>query len=215
MILNRVAMSFPGITALRVLRNGSSRLDIVQSVKGAEEYAEIYTRPLRHMKNLSYLDLGLAIVGQAEVRDFPLGVSIFDSKRKSNTGMATGPADLNLRRKKWNLMAEDAIREGDSWRRTILERFVLGKRERVSPLHSGTNVPNGNSSDLDDDEDADQPESDDEQQVVRWPSSLQRGHVYTVDLVERAKRRAILVEWTRHVEDGKETIKMDKRKIQL
>jgi hypothetical protein len=214
-ILNRVVTFFPGVIALRVLRNGSSRFDIVQSVKGVEEYAEIYTRPLRDMKNLSYLDLGLAIVGQAEVRDFPLGVSVLDSRKKSNAGMAAGQVDSNLRRKKWDLMAGDAIREGDSWRRAILERFVLGTRERVSSLDSGTNVPNGNSSDLDDDDDADEPHPDDEQHAVRWPSSLQRGHVYAVDLVERAKRRGILVEWTRIVEDGKEALKLAKRGIQL
>lgn len=214
-ILNRVAVYFPGIIALRVLRNGSSRFDIVQSAKGVEEYAEVYTRPLRDMKNLSYLDLGLAIVGQAEVRDFPLGVSIFDSRKKSNAGMAAGQADANLRRKKWDLKAQDATKEGDSWRRAILERFVLGKRERVSLLDTGTNAPSGDFSDPDDDEDADEPEPDDEQHAVPWPSSLQRGHVYAVDLVERAKRRGILVEWTRHVEDGKETLKLAKRRIQL
>jgi hypothetical protein len=93
------------------------------------------------------------------------------------------------RRKVWDEWVDDAIAEGDEWRKEVLESSVYRPAEKkVAGAHTGTGAA--------------QPPTYTPPIVpaVTWPESLKYGVVYTVDLKNRVKRNGVAIDW--RAEDG-------------
>jgi hypothetical protein len=177
-ILTQIAMTFPNLCGLRAIRNGTSRVDIVEGVLSLEAHAAVFVEPLRQMTRLRFLDLGLAVIGRKEVQDFPLGVSASCGSKSAQVGNWAG----EIKRRKWTADATVALQEGDAWRRKVLNRFVLG----ICETATDDSLPNTTH------------HSEEERAVSRgWPTTIEEGYIYSVDLLDRGKRRGLLTTWMR------------------
>lgn len=181
-LLGKIVETFPNLVSLQLLRQGTARIDVVEGLLSVDEYAAAYATPLRTLNKLEHLDLGLAIVGRREVRDFPLGVSIPEITPGINHLVAR---ELGTRRKILEADVDRACREGDAWRRKVLERFVGEETEEEA--ESGSNAPVN----LAAAEDAPVKLS------KGWPLGVKSGFVYSADLRRRGMHRGVLTVWNR------------------
>lgn len=198
-LLRDIAETFPNLVTLQVVRRGTARNDVVEGGLTLEEYAAAYVTPLRKLHKLENLDLGLAVVGRREVRDFPLGITLPEITPEMNPLLAR---EVEIRRKLHEADIIRATKEGDAWRLKVLERFVLGKggekegegesdEEDNNPVHN----PPANLA------------SASEVLPVKlprgWPTGVASGYVFSADLNRRAMYKGILTSWTKGLVGGK------------
>lgn len=208
-LLGDITEAFPNLVSLQVLRQ-SARIDIVEDLMTADEYATIYVDPIKPLTKLEHLDLGLAVVGRRELRDFPLNLTIPDIEPGMNPLVAR---DLAIRKKLLEADIARATREGDAWRKKVLDRFVLG-RPKDQPGDDSVDDIQGNTfshpPNL-----AAVTDVDDEVPHSGWPKTIRSGFVYMADLSPRVMHRGVLVDWQKDVRDQAETLVLTKSKIIL
>lgn len=190
---------FPNLVGLQILRSGSSRSFIAEEYD-LEPLSDALSLATESFTNLRWLDLGLAVVGKREMTDFPLGFTL----HKTFIGtLCKEETEYHDRRElAWRERVDRATREGDAWRQTVLDRLVLGKSKEFNP------------------DDCDSPEKAELMAKIlafsRLPSTLEGGHMYTVDLSDRRKRKAVVIPWHRSKAGDEEVVVIgDKERITL
>jgi len=188
-ILSSIAAAMPDLIGLSVLRQGTYMPEITEGARLLDSEVELWVEPLLKLNSLQYLDLGLAISGIKEVSNFPIGLSITQSRKGRETAKATGNDIQALKRRKYELDIKKAVEEGDKWRMEVLKRFLIPKSNDVpqsladAELNAGTSVAgNGNG-------------NEDEGSPVTWPKGLKSGYIYSTDLVNRLKGNGLAIPW--------------------
>jgi hypothetical protein len=192
-ILASIAQAMPDLIGLSVLRQGTYMAEITEGARLLDSEVELWVEPLLKLESLQYLDLGLAIPGIKEVSDFPIGLSITQSRKGRETAKATGNDVQALKRRKYELDIKKAVEEGDKWRLEVLKRFLIPKSNDVpqsladtesnagsSTAGNGTGNGNGN---------------EDEGSAVTWPRGLKSGYIYSTDLVNRLRGNGLAIPW--------------------
>jgi hypothetical protein len=188
-ILSSIAAAMPDLIGLSVLRQGTYMAEITEDARLLDSEVELWVEPLLKLESLQYLDLGLAISGIKEVSDFPIGLSITQSRKGRETAKATGNDIQALKRRKYELDIKKAVEEGDKWRLEVLKRFLIPKSNDVpqsladAESNAGSST-GGNASG-----------NEDEGSAVTWPKGLKSGYIYSVDLVNRLKGNGIAIPW--------------------
>jgi hypothetical protein len=192
-ILSSIAAAMPDLIGLSVLRQGTYMAEITEGARLLDSEVELWVEPLLKLESLQYLDLGLAIPGIKEVSDFPIGLSITQSRKGRETAKATGNDIQALKRRKYELDIKKAVEEGDKWRLEVLKRFLIPKSNDVpqsladaesnagsSTAGNGNGNGNGN---------------EDEGSAVTWPKGLKSGYIYSTDLVNRLRGNGLAIPW--------------------
>jgi hypothetical protein len=190
-ILSSIAQAMPDLIGLSVLRQGTYMAEITEGARLLDSEVELWVEPLLKLESLQYLDLGLAISGIKEVSDFPIGLSITQSRKGRETAKATGNDIQALKRRKYELDIRKAVEEGDKWRLEVLKRFLIPKSNDVpqsladAESNAGSSTAgnvNGNG-------------NEDEGSAVTWPKGLKSGYIYSVDLVNRLRGNGLAIPW--------------------
>jgi hypothetical protein len=192
-IISSIAQAMPDLIGLSVLRQGTYMAEITEGARLLDSEVELWVEPLLKLESLQYLDLGLAIPGIKEVSDFPIGLSITQSRKGRETAKATGNDIQALKRRKYELDIKKAVEEGDKWRLEVLKRFLIPKSNDVpqsladaesnagsSTAGNGNGNGNGN---------------EDEGSAVTWPKGLKSGYIYSTDLVNRLRGNGLAIPW--------------------
>jgi hypothetical protein len=196
-ILSSIAQAMPDLIGLSVLRQGTYMAEITEGARLLDSEVELWVEPLLKLESLQYLDLGLAIPGIKEVSDFPIGLSITQSRKGRETAKATGNDIQALKRRKYEFDIKKAVEEGDKWRLEVLKRFLIPKSNDVpqsladaesnagsSTAGNGNANGNGNGNG-----------NEDEGSAVTWPKGLKSGYIYSTDLVNRLRGNGLAIPW--------------------
>jgi hypothetical protein len=190
-ILSSIAQAMPDLIGLSVLRQGTYMAEITEGARLLDSEVELWVEPLLKLESLQYLDLGLAIPGIKEVSDFPIGLSITQSRKGRETAKATGNDIQALKRRKYELDIKKAVEEGDKWRLEVLKRFLIPKSNDVpqsladAESNAGSSTAgnvNGNG-------------NEDAGSAVTWPKGLKSGYIYSTDLVNRLRGNGLAIPW--------------------
>jgi hypothetical protein len=189
-ILSRLANRFPNLVSLQVVRGGSNRTDVLEGEDSIERMLRACVVPLANLVSLRHLDLGLAVLGTREARDFPIGLHVpkIDPVKVAAQVGPTQARSMMLRKRIHETDILKAVKEGDAWRKKVIERFALGVRQDAA----GDATP-----------------------PVTWPKSVRSGFVYSPDLIERVKYRGFLMCWEKDVVNGQETLKWKRHNVIL
>jgi hypothetical protein len=190
-ILEDIAQAMPDLVGLSVMRKGTLLPEITESTRPIHADSTIWVEPLSKMNSLQYLDLGLAISGKKEVVEFPLGLSIAQSRKGRETAKATGTDLQALKRRKYELDIKKAIEEGDKWRFQVLKNFLI-QRLPVAATASSAGDP---VSLADAESSAGSEDVDNEGSLITWPKSLKSGYIYSVNLADRLKGNGLAIPW--------------------
>ena len=190
-ILCSIARAMPDLIGLSVLRQGTYMAEITQGARLLDSEAELWVEPISKLHKLQYLDLGLAISGVKEVSDFPLGLSIAQSRKGRESAKVAGNDIQALKRRKYEQDIKKAVEEGDKWRLQVLKRFLLPK-VIDTPVSLAEVESNAGSSEA---SDGDGQGQGDEGSLVTWPQSLKSGYIYSTDLVHRLRGNGVAIPW--------------------
>jgi hypothetical protein len=195
-ILRIIARVFPNLVSLQVVRGGSNRTDVVEGEDSMERMLRCIVEPLKDVDSLRHLDLGLAVVGLREARDFPVGlnVPVVDPVKAAAQYGPTQARSMMLRKRLHETDILKAVKEGDAWRKKVIERFALGRGDPVIPANHGSDAP---------------------PKAITWPRGIQSGCVYSPDLIERIKYRGFLMCWEKDMVNGTEVLKWKRRNVIL
>lgn len=198
-ILNSIASKLPNLVGLSLRRHGSFHPDIVQD--GNSDYSiprRIFAKPLCKLDKLKFLDLDLAICGERELTDFPLGLNVH--KAPSALAKIEEKKLSAAKRKIYDDDVAQAVSEGDAWRREVLGGMVYetpvetARNDKDAGAQSDAHSDSGSISDSD--SEAPTPAIE----LPTWPKGVQSGHVYTIDLHDRRRHRGLLIPW--YVQEG-------------
>lgn len=181
---------FPNLTGLQVLRSGPTRCFLAEDPDVEQAVSAAFAVMTRSFKSLRWFDLGLAVVGRREMTDFPLGFTPNTAPPGPLTKEATEYHDR--REKAWRDRVDKATMEGDAWRQTVLDRLVLGVSKQLKPEDSRTPQEAARLAR--------------ELKLSTLPATLEGGYMYTADLNDRRKRKAVVIPWHRSKVGDKETV---------
>lgn len=226
-ILCNISTMFPNLQGLKVARANGHHLDIVSGELNALSPVDEYLLShLQSLEKLKWLDLGLVIAAEEELRDFPFGMSVGRSKEpskkpkgKKKKGKGAEPptrdeaealaketeaerTECRLR-ELWVQRAEKAIAVGDEWRNQVVRRMVLGE---LKPMEMGERPQAVRSYGAYPPVSAVTPDSD-EAPVKTLPAGVRSGWVWMVDIKERGRKRGLLQRWEVQGEDADRDIK--------
>lgn len=195
-MLRCIVQKLPNLVGLSLLRDGLTRFDVTETKADLSETVEALAEPLKELKHLRYLDLGLAIVGRAEVADFPLGLSVGCSRHGKAKGREYESDLQALKRRHYTLATTKAKKEGDEWRKIVLERLVNTSTNLVSLNQAeseNSNQPGGSDTDAVNG-------GNDDTFTPKWPKGIRSGHIFAPDLTNRLRRNGVVIPW--RVEGG-------------
>jgi hypothetical protein len=184
----------PNLVGLSVRRKGTLHPELTEGARPLDASVQLWVEPLVKLKELRYLDLGLAICGTREVIEFPIGLSTSPSRKGRMLARAVDTDLQALKRRKFEQDAKKAIQEGHQWRLEVLKRFLiptsLSRSESMTP---GADAPvtlaaaamSVNS---------DGREGEGEWSET-WPKGVKSGYVYAVDLGDRQMGNGLAIPW--------------------
>jgi hypothetical protein len=193
-ILACIARVMPNLVGLSVRRKGTLHPELTEGARPLDASVQLWVEPLVKLKELRYLDLGLAICGTREVIEFPIGLSTSPSRKGRMLARAVDTDLQALKRRKFEQDAKKAIQEGHQWRLEVLKRFLiptsLSRSESMTP---GADAPvtlaaaamSVNS---------DGREGEGEWSET-WPKGVKSGYVYAVDLGDRQMGNGLAIPW--------------------
>ena len=187
-ILSSIAAAMPDLIGLSVLRQGTYMAEITEGARPLDSEVELWVEPLLKLESLQHLDLGLAIPGIKEVSDFPIGLSITQSRKGRETAKATGNDIQALKRRKYELDIKKAVEEGDKWRLEVLKRFLIPKSNDVPQSLADAESNAGSST-------AGNTNGNEDEGSVTWPKGLKSGYIYSTDLVHRLRGNGLAIPW--------------------
>ena len=193
-ILRQINNRLPNLVSLQVVRGGSVRTDILEGPDSLTRMMECCVQPIQNLTSLRHLDLGLAVLGQREARDFPIGLHV-PAVDVVKAAAKYGPTRARILGLRHNLHVEDIKRatrkEGDAWRIKVIQKFALGKGDGQEAEGASPALP------------------------VTWPKGIKSGFVYSPDIVKRTKYRGFLTAWEKDMVNGQEVLKWTRHDVVL